>query len=118
MTPSEQIDQQIAEFSDWRGALVAQIRKTVLASNPGITEDVKWGVPVWLNSGLVCSAGVMKSHVKMNFFQGASLDDPDGLFNAGLEAKKTRAIDFYESDVINESKLSQLIKSAVAFNQK
>ena len=37
-----------------------------------------------------------KDHVKLNFFNGASLKDPKHLFNAGLDAKATRAIDFTE----------------------
>jgi hypothetical protein len=44
------------------------------------------------------------------------LDDPQGLFNAGLDAKKSRAIDIYESDTISEASLSDLIRRAVALN--
>ena len=52
----------------------------------------------------------------MNFFKGASLEDPDGLFNAGLEAKATRAIDLTEGDTLDERAFSRLVKRAVAFN--
>lgn len=117
MTPSQQIDTQIANLSDWRGTKLAQLRKIILQADPTLTEEVKWGAAVWTKNGLVCSAAAMKTHVKINFFQGASLDDPDTIFNAGLEAKKTRAIDFSETDEIDEAKLSQLVKTAVAFNQ-
>ena len=62
------------------------------------------------------AVGIFKDHVKLNFFKGASLPDPHGLFNAGLEAKATRAIDFREGDKINEPALKELIRAAVAFN--
>jgi hypothetical protein len=52
----------------------------------------------------------------MNFFQGAFLEDPHRLFNAGLDAKKTRAIDFREGALVDESALKELICSAVAHN--
>jgi hypothetical protein len=71
---------------------------------------------VWTHNGLVCSAGAFKDHVKLNFFKGASLKDPKGLFNAGLDAKATRAIDFREGAKIDVSSLKVLIRSAVAHN--
>jgi hypothetical protein len=64
----------------------------------------------------VCSAGAFKDHVKLNFFKGAFLSDPKHLFNAGLEAKSTRAIDFNEGDKIDQSALQALIRAAVDYN--
>ncbi len=54
--------------------------------------------------------------MKLNFFKGASLKDPKGLFNAGLDAKATRAIDFSEGDYIDEPALKDFIRAAVAHN--
>ena len=48
--------------------------------------------------------------------RGASLKDPKLLFNAGLDAKSTRAIDFTEGDTIDEAALKVLIRAAVAYN--
>lgn len=53
----------------------------------------------------------------MNFFHGAGFPDPHKLFNAGLEAKKMRAIDFHEGDKINEAALKDLVRAAVALNR-
>lgn len=115
-TPSQLITNQIAELADWRGKMLARLRKLILEAIPGIAEEWKWGTAVWSKKGLVCSAGAFTDHVKLNFFKGASLKDPKGLFNAGLEAKATRAIDFNEGDDINESALKELIRAAVALN--
>jgi hypothetical protein len=54
----------------------------------------------------------------VNFFKGAALLDPNGLFNAGLEAKKTRAIDFREGDKVDQASLREIIRAAVALNSK
>ena len=116
MTSSEQIDQHIAELSDWRGPMITRLRQLILSADPDIKEEWKWSTPVWSHNGLVCSAGAFKEAVKLNFFQGASLEDPHKLFNAGLDAKKTRAIDFHEGDGVNEPALKDLIRAAVAHN--
>jgi hypothetical protein len=114
---SQRITQRIAELGDWRGKLLARLRKLILDAAPGIAEEWKWGTAVWTNKGLVCSAGAFKDHVKLNFFKGASLNDPKCLFNAGLDAKATRAIDFHEGDAVDAAALKSLIRAAVAFNQ-
>jgi hypothetical protein len=109
---SQLITNQIAELGDWRGTMLARLRKVILEAVPGITEEWKWGTAVWAHKGLICSAGAFKDHVKLNFFKGASLKDPKGLFNAGLDAKATRAIDFHEGDKIDVQALKALVRSA------
>lgn len=116
LKPSELITNQIAELGDWRGKMLSQLRKVILEADPKISEEWKWNTGVWTRGGLVCSAGAFKEHVKLNFFNGASLKDPKGMFNAGLDAKNTRAIDFSEGERIDEPALKDLIRAAVAHN--
>src|SRR5262245_20736113 len=115
-SPSELITNQIEELADWRGTLLSQLRKLILDAAPDLTEEWKWGTAVWVHKGNVVAAGAFKDRVKLNFFEGASLDDPNGLFNAGFEAKATRAIDFHEGDKINSEALKGLIRAAAALN--
>ena len=117
MKPSELIDQQIADLPDWRGQMFARLRKLIHQADPNLTEEWKWNTGVWTYNGLVCAVSAFKDHVKINFFKGASLPDPHGLFNSGLEAKTSRSIDFYEGDNIDEPALKDLIRAAVAHNQ-
>ncbi len=116
MNPSERIDKQIAELTDWRGLLFARLRLYILEADPAIAEEWKWETAVWSHKGLVCAVGIFKQTVKMNFFQGASLTDQYKLFNAGLDAKKTRAIDFHQGDPVNEAALKDLIRAAITHN--
>jgi hypothetical protein len=116
MTASQHIDNYIKELTDWRGKMIARLRKLILDAEPNLTEEWKWDTPVWSHKGNVVAAGVFKDHVKLNFFKGASLDDPQGLFNAGLDAKATRAIDIAEGDEIDEAALKDLVRTAVAYN--
>ncbi|SRR6266508_5869312 len=117
-TPSAQIDKQIADLPDWRGQTMARLRHLINESDPNLKEDWKWGTPVWTNKGNVVALGAFKEHVKINFFEGAFLDDPKGLFNAGLDAKVTRSIDLRENDPIDEQALRNLIRAAVNQNAK
>ena len=115
-TPSQLITDQIAGLADWRGSLLARLREIILQAAPGIREEWKWDTAVWSQKGLVCSSAAFKDHVKLNFFKGAALKDPYGLFNSGLDAKATRAIDFRQGDEVRETALKELIGAAVAFN--
>src|SRR5262245_35282099 len=116
MKPSEQITNYISELADWRGKMLARLRKLILDAAPGIVEEWKWNTPVWSCNKNVVAAGAFKDHVKLNFFQGAALSDLHGLFNASLEAKATRAIDVHQGDVINEAALTELVRAAVALD--
>src|SRR4029079_7164797 len=98
MNASEQITNYINGVADWRGKMLTRLRKLVLAAVPGIVEEWEWDTPVWSHNGNVVAGGVFQDHVKLNFFKGASLSDPDHLFNAGLEAKASRAIDIHQGD--------------------
>ena len=117
MDPSKLIDKQIASLGDWRGKTLTKLRKMIHDVDPEVTEEWKWNTAVFTHEGLMLALGPFKGSVKMNFFQGASLPDPHKLFNGGLEAKKTRAIDFHENDQIDEPPLKDLVRSAVAYNR-
>jgi hypothetical protein len=116
LTPTQTIDNYIQGLGDWRGKMIARLRALVLEAAPELTEEWKWDTPVWSHKGNVVAAGVFKDHVKLNFFKGASLEDPNGLFNAGLDARATRAIDISEGDEIDEAALRDLVRTAVAYN--
>ena len=116
LTPSQQIDDYLKGLTDWRGKTVARLRKLIREAAPELAEEWKWDTPVWSHKGNVVAAGVFKDHVKLNFFKGASLEDPNGLFNAGLDAKATRAIDIAEGEAIHEAALKDLVRTAVAHN--
>jgi hypothetical protein len=118
MNPSERIDRLIAGITDWRGKTFAGIRKSILAADPEIIEEWKWmGSPVWSRDGMIAVANAHKGKVKLTFAYGASLPDPEKLFNAGLEGNMRRAIDFLEGGRINERALKNLVRAAIDYNQ-
>jgi hypothetical protein len=117
MNASKQVDKLIRDTGDWRGEVLAKIRKVILSSDAGIVEEWKWmGTPTFSKNSVICIMNPHKGKVKVTFADGAALQDPDKLFNAGLGGKKWRAIDVFEGDKINERALKALVKEAAAFD--
>jgi hypothetical protein len=111
------IDGKIKELADWRGKMLARLREIIREADPEIVEEWKWmGTPVWSHNGIVCTGETYKNVVKMTFAKGASLNDPQGLFNSSLEGNVRRAIDLHQGDQVNEPALKDLIRAAVALN--
>lgn len=113
---SRLIDERIRDLADWRGETLAQMRALILAAVPGMTEEWKWGVPVWSHQGIVCTGEVYKQAVKLTFAKGAKVPDPSRLFNSSLEGNTRRAIDIAEGESVNARAFKALVKAAVAVN--
>ena len=112
------IDAKINKLTDWRGTTLASIRKAILAADREIIEEWKWmGSPVWSRDGIIAVGNAHKDKVKLTFSHGASLPDPDKLFNAGLGGNVWRAIDLFEGGKINEPALKNLVRAAVDYNR-
>jgi len=125
VTPRKPLADDKNDGGDWRERTLSRVRLLIKEADPEIVEEVKWrkpsnpgGIPVWYHDGIVCTGETYKNHVKMTFAKGASLKDPDRLFNASLDGKVTRAIDIHEGKEINEEALRKLIRAAVALNHE
>jgi len=119
---SELIDQRIAELGDWRGETLSRMRELIKEADPDVVEEWKWekesspGTPVWSHDGGVCTGESYKQVVKLTFFRGASLEDPEQLFNSSLGGNTRRAIDIHEGEEVNAAAFKELIRAAVALN--
>jgi len=122
-TGSDAIDEKLKTLGDWRGALLARLRRLIREADPGVVEGVKWrkaanplGVPTWEHGGILCTGESYRDKVKLTFARGASLKDPKRLFNSSLDGGTRRAIDFREGDGVDESAFKALVREAVAAN--
>jgi hypothetical protein len=120
---ASEVDAIIAAADDWRGELLARLRRIVLAADDALIESVKWkkpskpeGVPVWSADGIVCIGEMLKHVVRLTFPKGAQLADPARLFNARLDSKSVRAIDFRQGVGLPEADLRALVLEAVRLN--
>ena len=114
---SANITKRVQELTGWRGETLAGIRQLIHQADPDVVEEWKWrGVPVWSHDGILCTGESYKQVVKLTFARGASLPDPNKLFNSSLEGNTRRAIDLHEGEKIDETAFQQLIRAAVAAN--
>lgn len=118
-SPAELIDARINELGDWRGDVLARIRKLIKEADRDVVEQWKWrGVPTWYHDGMICTGETYRDKVKITFAKGASLDDPSGLFNSSLDGNIRRAIDILEDDKLDEKAFAALVRSAVQLNSE
>lgn len=110
--------------ADWRTTLVNDLRARILAADPAMVEEAKWrkasnpdGVPTFSCDGLVCTVETYQDKVKLTFAKGASLPDPESLFNASLTAGTRRAIDLPEGAALDGEAFAELVRSAVEHNR-
>jgi hypothetical protein len=116
-TAAELISQRIAELDDWRGDTLARIRELITEAEPDVVEEWKWkGTPVWSHDGIICTGESYKQVVKLTFAKGASLNDPDQLFNSSLDGNTRRAIDIREGEEIDEAAFKALVRQAADLN--
>ena len=111
-------------MADWRHQTLQRMRELIRDAHPGIVEEVKWvkpsnpdGVPTWTYEGIVCTGEIYKDKVKLTFARGAAIEDPDGIFNASLDAGTRRAIDLHEGDHIDEGAFQALVRRAAELNE-
>lgn len=115
--PSTKIDDLIDDLDDWRGKLLAEIRQLIHDALPDVEEEWKWmGSPVWEHDGIIAVGNAHKQKVKLTFPQGAHLDDPAGVFNAGLDGTAWRAVDLFEEDSLDTRSFKALVKRAARYN--
>jgi hypothetical protein len=114
---------RMKELPDWRDETLSRIRGLIKQAVPDVVEEVKWrrpanpaGVPVWSHEGIICTGQAFKDHVRVTFARGASLKDPKGLFNSGLEGNALRAIVLHEGDEFDAEGLKSLVRAAAALN--
>ena len=119
---SDLVDKRIADLGDWRAATLTRMRELIKQTVPEVVEEMKWvtatkpGTPTWSHAGIICTGEPYKSIVKLTFAKGASLEDPEQLFNSSLDGNTRRAIDIHEGEEVDADAFTALVRAAVALN--
>ena len=118
MNPSKKIDNLIAGLDDWRGPMLKRVRAIFHEADPDVKEDWKYmGTPTYYCDGMIAISDAYKTSVRIGFLYGASLPDPDKIFNDELGGNQRRAIKLFEGDKLNEKALKTMIRSAIVYNR-
>lgn len=105
------------KVNKWREELIA-LRNIVLES--GLTEEIKWSVPVYTSSGKnIVSINALKASANIVFFKGALLNDEHEILDQQGNIQSGRIIRFTGVKEINKIKdvLHAYIKEAIAVEE-
>lgn len=110
---------------DWRVQAVSELRTLICTAVPDVVEEVKWrkptnpdGVPAFSRDGLICTVETYKDKVKVTFAKGASLADPENVFNASLDAGTRRAVDITDVAALDARAFQELVRQAAELNSQ
>ncbi len=109
------VDEYLSNLDIWKKNNLTHFRILISETGTLITEEIKWGVPVFILKGnIIFAEAAFKEHTKYNFIaNGAQLKDNNKLFNNGFDSKKSRSIDLKENQFINWKNLKSLINESL-----
>jgi uncharacterized protein YdeI (YjbR/CyaY-like superfamily) len=84
LTYNPEVDNFLDLSVDFAKPILAHLRELVHASNPEITETMKWSFPNFeYKSSILCSMASFKSHCSFGFWLASKMNDPDGVLKSG-----------------------------------
>ena len=108
-----QVLEYISQSKQWQEEL-SLLRELVVSA--GLTEEFKWRAPCYTHQGKnIVMLGALKNSCTLSFFQGALLDDPQGLLQKpGPNCRATRVLRFTSVKEITplKAKLRGFLKQA------
>ena len=94
--------------------LIRDIRAAIVGSDHNFMEGIKWGTPgYWLpevSRRNICYIAPHNDYVRLGFFNGATMPDPDNLLEG--TGKKLRHIKIYKIDEGNRQTLTDYVRAS------
>jgi uncharacterized protein YdeI (YjbR/CyaY-like superfamily) len=106
------VETLIQEAPAFARPICEALRAAIRRAAPDLRECIKWGNPCYQGRGIVCGFAAFQKHVRLFFFKGARLPDPDGLFADGEANASGRSVRFSSLKEIPWKKLERLIHAA------
>lgn len=113
---SKEVDDFLLKLEPPHHEVARALREIIFEAEPDISEGMKWGRPVYVKGGSICSIDTAKDHVSLVFFEGACLKDPANLLMGAGE--NYRYVKVGKTKDIQREELKALIADAVRFYGK
>jgi uncharacterized protein YdeI (YjbR/CyaY-like superfamily) len=107
---------QIQQAAEFARPICEQLRAIIHRSAPELRETIKWGNPCFEGRGPICGMAAFQKHVRLFFFKGAHVPDPEGVFEDGKDNPSGRSMRFSSIQEIPVKKLERLIRAAAKMN--
>ena len=106
------IDDYVGRLAAWKQDVAKELRALIRSASRELTEEVKWGWPCYTAGGkCVCGFMDMKTSVNLVLYQGAELDDPDGLIEG--TGKSMRHVKLRGVEDIHKQAFTRFVKESV-----
>jgi len=115
MPKFKDVDDYVAELSDWQAEAATKLRSLVREAAPDAEEGIMWSQPVWSTNGPFCYIKAFKAHLNFGFWRGVQLDDPVSLLQGSGE--KMRHVKITSPDDIQPEPFRAFIRQAVELNR-
>ena len=114
MADKKTVDSWMEELDPSLRDIAQTLRWLVLQAVPDISESIKWGTPNYAKSGNVCYLAANNGYINFGFFNGAGLNNPDGLIEG--TGAKMRHIKVRRLEDIRPEVFASLVQEAVQLN--
>jgi len=122
MVINKQIDEFLSNYSDEVFTRASELREVLLTNLPGIIEQID--VPAKMiaysygqkYAEMICTIIPSKKGLKLGFYKGVDLPDPDKLLEGS--GKISRYVEIRSAEQIKSPALKKLIESALAAYKK
>ncbi|MDT4989942.1 MAG: hypothetical protein QOI74_4036 [Micromonosporaceae bacterium] len=112
------VDAYIEALPEWQQDICRQVRDLVHAADPEVVETVKRTVrPYFVLDGNICALLAAKDHVNVFLYEGAIVEDPDGIITAGHDNKTARTVAYRKGETVNTAALTTMITQIIANNR-
>ena len=120
MKKNQKVDDYILKSASFSQPILYKMRAIIEEAETHIEETIKWGFPCFtFQNKIICSFSAYKNHCVFRFWQGASLEDSDGILakvgetEMGELSKIKNLEDLPKSEV-----LIKYIRAAIELSQK
>ncbi len=112
------IDDYIDALPAWQQDICREVRRLVHEADPEVTETIKrTRQPYFVLQGNVCALLAAKTHVNVFLYDGAIVEDPEGIITAGHDNATARTVAIREGETINASALVAMFRQIIANNR-
>jgi hypothetical protein len=117
-TTDPRVDAYIEALPEWQQSICREVRDLVHAADEEVTETIKFtNRPYFILQGNICALLAAKDHVNVFLYDGALVDDPDGIITAGHYNQTARTIAFRQGETVRTKALTTMIKQIIANNR-
>jgi uncharacterized protein YdeI (YjbR/CyaY-like superfamily) len=120
MKKNPKVDAYILNAAPFAQPILNELRATLETSEQELEETIKWGFPCFtFQNKLICSFSAYKNHCVFRFWQGASLEDSNGILAKVGETEMGELAKIKEiGDLPDSEVLIKYIREAIELSQK